>query len=204
MIFKKKKAASPPEPEATSAATEPATTTSAAPKAPPGQPSGEKPALSAEERSKRVATAKKLAASFGEMVTLLMRSSADRERPLKDLKWMVIPALKAGQFAIAEAHSKETGAMTPIGAVLWALVSKDVDERLTASPDQLIPLKPEDWRSGDIPWIIATIGDPKAVGGLLQPLAKTVFKDRPPKMRVKDKDGKATIAQPQIPDAPAA
>ena len=94
--------------------------------------------------------------------------------------------------------------MTPIGGILWAFVSKDVDERLTASPDQLVPLKPENWRSGDIPWIIATIGDPKAVGGLLQPLAKTVFKDRAPKMRVRGVDGKATIAQPKIPDARAA
>ena len=117
---------------------------------------------------------------------------------------MVIPALKAGQFAIAEAHSKETGALTPIGAVVWAFVSKDVDERLAASPDQLVPLRPEDWRSGDIPWIIATIGEPKIVGGLLQPLAKTVFKDRAPKMRVRGADGKAIIAQPALAAAAAA
>ncbi len=200
----KKKPPSPPEPaSATSGTADPVTTTPPAPEAAPVEAKSEKPALSAEERTKRVATAKKIAASFGEIVTLLLRSSADRQRPLQDLEWMVIPALKAGQFAIAEAHAKETGAVTPIGAVLWAFVSKDVDERLAASPDRLVPLRPEDWRSGDIPWIIAAIGDPKIVRGLLQPLAKTVFKDRPPKMRMRGADGKAIIAQTERAAAPA-
>jgi cytolysin-activating lysine-acyltransferase len=203
-MFFKKKPPSPPEPAAATSGTADLQTTTPPPtEAAPVEPNGEKPALSAEERTKRVATAKKLAAAFGEMVTLLMRSSTDRQRPLQDLEWMVIPALKAGQFAIAEAHSKETGAVTPIGAVVWAFVSKDVDERLAASPDRLVPLRPEDWRSGDIPWIIVAIGEPKIVGGLLQPLAKTVFKGRPPKMRVRGADGKTVIAQPELAAAPA-
>ncbi len=193
----------PPPPMATSGTADLQTTTPPATEAAPGEAKSKKPALSAEERTKRVTTAKKIVASFGEIVTLLLRSSADRQRPLQDLEWMVIPALKAGQFAIAEAHAKDTGAMTPIGAVLWAFVSKDVDERLAASPDRLEPLRPEDWRSGDIPWIIAAIGEPKIVGGLLQPLAKTVFKGRPPKMRVRGADGKTVIAQPELAAAPA-
>jgi cytolysin-activating lysine-acyltransferase len=134
------------------------------------------------EVRQRAAKTKQLQACLGQIVMLLLRSSADRQRPLHDLEHSVIPALNAGQFVIAEAQNKETGAVQPIGAVLWAFVSSDVDGRL-ASPDQSAPLKPEEWRSGDIPWIMGAIGEPKVVDGMLQQLTKSIFKDRPPKMR---------------------
>lgn len=152
-----------------------------------------------EEGRQRAVKAKQVQACFGQIVTLLLRSSADRQRPLQDLEWMVIPALNAGQFAIAEAQAKERGVPLPVGAVLWALVSADLDARLTESPDQPVTLRPEDWHSGDIPWIMATIGDPKVVGGLLQQLSKTVFKARSPKIRVRTADGTATITHLQPP-----
>ena len=71
---------------ATLGTTDPVTTTPPAPEAAPAEAKSKKPALSAEERTKRIATAKKIAASFGEIVTLLLRSSADRQRPLQDLE----------------------------------------------------------------------------------------------------------------------
>ncbi len=112
-------------------------------------------------------------------MTLLMWSTADRQRPIQDLEWMVAPALMSGQFAVADAQSKDTGMVTPVATVLWAMVSEEVDQRLSQTVDKLAQLKPADWRSGDIPWIVSAIGEPNVVGGLLQQLTKTVFKDRP-------------------------
>ena len=162
--------------------------------------------LSAEQIAdirQRTAKSKQVQACFGQIITLLLRSPADRQRPLQDLEWLVIPAVNAGQVAVAEAHAKDMGSVMPIGAILWALVSKDVDSRLAASPDQPVTLKPEDWRSGDIPWIMAAMGEPKIIQGLLQQVSKTVFKDRTPKMRVRGADGKGSIAHLQFPTQPS-
>ena len=58
--------------------------------------------------------AKHIAASFGQIVTLLMRSPADKAITLQDLEWMVVPAIMTGQFAVADAQSKETGVVMPV------------------------------------------------------------------------------------------
>jgi cytolysin-activating lysine-acyltransferase len=163
----------------------------------PAQPpaAGAAAPIGAEELRRRAALAKQVSSSFGDIVTLLMRSDTERGRTIGDLEWMVIPALQTGQFAVAEAQSKDTGIVAPMGAVLWAMVSETIDRRLSASPDQPLKLEPADWRSGQIPWIIAAFGEPKVVGGLLQQLAKTVFTAEPAKLRARGEDGKPCIAR---------
>jgi hemolysin-activating ACP:hemolysin acyltransferase len=151
--------------------------------------------LSAEEIKKRGLMAKQVAASFGEIVTLMMRSSTDRALSLQDLEWMVVPALQTGQFAVAEAQSKETGAVMPVGAVLWAFVSAEIDQKLSSATDQPIRLQPADWRSGPNPWIVMAIGDSKVLGGLLQQLGRTVFAKQAPKMRTRGTDGNVVVGR---------
>ena len=166
------------------------------------QTGGEAPKLSEEEAKKRAVAAKQIAAGFGELVTLLMRSPADKHHTLGDLEWLVVPALVHRQYALAEAQSKETGAVSPVGGVLWAFVSEDVCKRLSdlSAP---VRLKPNEWRSGDIPWIILATGDMRILAGLIQQLTKTVFKDRQPKMRVRGKDGKVSVGHLEIKDKSA-
>ena len=132
-----------------------------------------------------------LAAAFGEIVLLLLRSPRNNYS-VADLGWLVAPAVGHGQFALAEARSEETGAVRPVGAVLWAMVSDDVDKRLS---DVTVPLrlKPDEWRSGDIPWIVVATGGMKVVEGLIQQLSKTVFKGKPPKTRIRGTDGKISV-----------
>lgn len=77
-------------------------------------------------------------------MTLLLWSPADRQRPTQDLEWMVAPALMSGQFAVADAQSKDTGMVTPAATVLWAMVSEEVDQRLSQTVDKLAQLKPAD------------------------------------------------------------
>jgi hemolysin-activating ACP:hemolysin acyltransferase len=155
-------------------------------------------ALSKDELRRRATIAKQLSSGFGEIVTLLMRSEAERQRSLADLEWMVVPALMAGQFAIAEAQSKETGAVAPMAAVLWAMVSEDVDRRLSAELDKPIRLQASEWRSGNIPWIVAALGEPNTTGQLLGQLSKNVFKDRPAKLRTRGPDGRAFIGRLEV------
>jgi hemolysin-activating ACP:hemolysin acyltransferase len=175
----------------------------AAPAAPQPAASNAAPAngaaapLDPEQAKRNLAAAKQAAAAFGEIVTLLVRSSSEKHHSLADLEWMVIPAVARGQFALAEAMSKETGAVAPVGAVLWAFVSEDVDRRLSdlSAPARLTPVE---WRSGDIPWVILMTGDTKVLGGLLQQMAKTVFKDKAPKMRFRSNDGKVSIGHLEV------
>lgn len=175
---------------------------SAAAPAPAAAPAA---ALDPEEAKKRAAASKRMAASFGEIVLLMAQSPAEQHYALRDLDWLVAPAVRLGQFALAEAQSKTNGLVVPVGAVLWALVSAEVDQRLTSQATGPIRLQPAEWRSGDIPWIIHTVGEPKILGGLMEQLTKTVFKDRAPKMRIRGEDGKAKVGEIHIKEkAPAA
>lgn len=180
----------------TSAASKPETDTRAA---------GQAPAvLDAEEAKKRAVASKRMAASFGEIALLMSRSPAEQHYALRDLDWLVAPAVSLGQFALAEAQSKSNGLVVPVGAVLWALVSPEVDQRLSAQETGPIRLAPSEWRSGDIPWVIHTIGEPKILGGLMEQLTKTVFKDRAPKMRIRGQDGKAKVGEIHVKQKDAA
>ena len=158
------------------------------------------PTLDAADAKKRAAAAKRVAASFGEIVTLLMRSRVHKHLTLTDLEWLVVPALTTGQLAIADAQSKDTGHVTPAAAVLWALVSPEVDRRLFKQGDQ-VQLKAKEWQSGDIPWIMMALGDRTITGNLLKRVTKTIFKGRSPKMRTRGPDGKIVVRQFDLPKA---
>lgn len=179
----------------------------AAPAAPaaatPEAAAGAATPLSAEEAKKRAAAAKHIAAAFGEFVTLLMRSPSDKHHTLGDLEWLMVPALLHRQFALAEAQSKETGVVSPVGGVLWAFVSEDVDRRLS-DPSNPMRLKPNEWRSGDIPWIILATGDTRVLAGLIQQVTNNVFKERKPKMRVRGRDGKLSVGHLEVKEKDAA
>jgi len=177
----------------------PAQTTAPAPKSDAAHSAAaaatEAPVLDAEEAKKRAAASKRMAASFGEIALLMSQSPAEQHYALRDLDWLVAPAVRLGQFALAEAQSKTNGLVVPVGAILWAVVSSEVDQRLSNQMTGPIRLAPNEWRSGDIPWIIHTVGEPKILGGLMEQLTKTVFKERAPKMRVRGNDGKAKVGE---------
>lgn len=90
--------------------------------------------------------------AFTQVVSLMMRSPFHGRHTLADLEWLFLPALRNDQFKIAEAKSGSIN--VPAGFVLWASVSPDVDKRLMESLDAPARLGPEEWKSGDIPWII--------------------------------------------------
>lgn len=192
MFFGSKKPNPVPEKKAAEPAPAPAVAA-----APPKGASGasQAPELPVEEARRRAGLAKAAAAAFGEFVTLLMHAPSEKNRPLSDLEWMILPAIVTGQYVLADAQSKQTGAVLPVAGVIWALVSPEIDALLTNQADTAPKLRPQDWKSGNIPWIIMALGDQKVLGGLMQNLAKTVFKDKAAKVRARGKDGKIVIGR---------
>lgn len=149
--------------------------------------------LPPEELKKRAAASKQLMAAFGEIVSVIMRAGAWRQRPIADLEGMILPALVSGQFSLAEAQSKSHGAVAPVALVLWARVSPHVDQRLSAAPDAPISLAPAEWTSGDQIWIVEAIGEPAILQPMLQRLTQKEWAGKPVKLRAKGQDGKMHV-----------
>jgi hemolysin-activating ACP:hemolysin acyltransferase len=140
--------------------------------------------------AQRTATVRQVDLALGQIVSVLMRSPQHKHYSLADLEWLVLPAVMSGQFRIAQAQ--QAGVAAPVGVVLWASVSADADKRLS---DLSVPgrLRPNEWRSGDIPWLMELVCDAGVQQALLNDLGETTFKGRPIKMRVRDADGKMQI-----------
>ncbi|MCB1520363.1 MAG: toxin-activating lysine-acyltransferase [Hyphomicrobiaceae bacterium] len=158
----------------------------------PSQMAGQPPTLS-DEAKRNLIKSKMIGATFGGIVMLLMRSPEFRGLRLADLEWLVLPALTRQQFAILESHEAKLQATAPVAAVLWAMVSPDVDKRLSTNLTEPMKLSLEEWSSGDIPWIIAAAGEKQALGLLLRELTSKKLAAVSPKIRVKDANGRVAI-----------
>lgn len=137
--------------------------------------------------------AKMLAAGFGEIVSILMRSPHYRHYSLTDLEWLVVPPLLANQFTLAEARTKEGGIPAPVGVALWACVSDEVDKKLADNIDRPVRLRPDEWTSGDTLWLIDAVGAPEAVKAMVERMGEAVFEGKPFKLRAREKDGKMRV-----------
>lgn len=136
------------------------------------------------------------AQSFSDIVTILMRTEPFRSRPLAELEWLVVPPLVRRQFALAHATENPKGEGNadaakgppmPVGLVMWASVSQEVDARFrndTTSP--LVTMEPDDWVSGEIPWIIVAAGLPNVLKSMMPQVAGKVFPGRGVNMRLGD------------------
>ena len=153
----------------------------------------QQPQLSEEQRRKLASASKMVAAAFGEIVSLLMRTPNYKHLMLSDLEWFVVPAVASGQFSLAEAQSKSSGITQPMGVVLWARVSPEVDQRLHEALDQPVKLKPGDWTSGDILWLIEAAGEARVIEALVKRMRETVWAGKTVKLRARGQDGKAAV-----------
>jgi cytolysin-activating lysine-acyltransferase len=154
---------------------------------------GSQQQLSADELQQRAADSKTRLALFGEIVSVLMRNQQFRGLSLADLETLVVPALISNQFFVVETQSKENGFITPIGTALWATVSAEVDQRLSTNLDQPIKLAPNEWKSGDVAWLVAAAGDARVLNPVLQKIRDTALKGSPLKLRTRDEDGRVAV-----------
>ena len=134
------------------------------------------------------------AQTFANIVAVLMRDPNFRNLRLADLEWLVLPPVMAGQFKLGHAAApQEQGILVPMAVAVWARVSAVVDKGLSENLDKHVHLRPDQWASGDILWLMAVAGDPRAVPPFLKQLAETEFKDKEVKWRSREADGKVVI-----------
>jgi hemolysin-activating ACP:hemolysin acyltransferase len=146
----------------------------------------------------------KFSATFGQLVSILMRSAQHRHSFLADLEWLVLPAIATRQFAIVDPPNAGNIMRGPVAAILFATVSAEVDRRLTNTPSSRVRLKPEEWTSGDIPWLIEAVGEPAALSVLTQKLLEQRFKSTGLKTYSRGRDGRPTVGHLRPGAAPAA
>jgi cytolysin-activating lysine-acyltransferase len=148
----------------------------------------------------------RMAQSFAQVVAVLMRDARFRTLKIADLEWLVLPPVMAGQFRLGHAGlpsgsgKARQGVAVPAALALWARVSPEVDKALSENLDKGVRLSPGAWTSGDILWLIAIGGHPRAVPAFLKQLREHEFKDRPVKMRRRMPDGARVVVdlhQPQ-------
>jgi hemolysin-activating ACP:hemolysin acyltransferase len=130
---------------------------------------------------------------FGQVISLLMRSPEYKHFSLADLEWLVVPPVRLGQCGVAEVKMQEDSFAVPVAAALWASVSIEVDRRLSTELDKPLRLRPDEWRSGDILWLISAVGEARMVPQFLKQLERTAFKGREVKLRTRGRDGKTTV-----------
>jgi len=145
-----------------------------------------------ENLAKVKASQKQIAKSFttlGELTNLLLHAENYKDYRLADLEWLILPAIGLNQFRIARAQSNQSKLSIPVAAVVWAKVSTEVDQKLSAIHSGPMRLSAQEWSSGDILWIILNAGDPRGVSTIINTLRKTDFKGNPVKIRVRDASG---------------
>ena len=162
--------------------------------APSAAATAEQPEMSPDQLRKVAEASKRLSAAFGEIVSIFMRTPAYAKVPLGELETIVVPAVATGQFTLAEGQSKTNGIVHPVGVILWARVSDELDARMAADPAQPVRLKPNEWTSGDKVWVMEAVGDPRVIDAMLKKMAETAWAGRSVKFRTRSKDGQPVIA----------
>jgi cytolysin-activating lysine-acyltransferase len=110
--------------------------------------------------------------SFGKAVMAMMMLPRYRSQTLADLQHLVLEPLIRDRIAIAYPGGEARSELADIsGLAIWANVSEEVDARIR---DQIragafpIRLKPEDWASGDINWLLDVIApNPKTAASVI-------------------------------------
>ena len=124
-------------------------------------PPSPNPQLDPEVAKKLAAVRSQVRESFGKIVMALMMTPRYRNQTLGDLQHLVLEPLIRDRVAIAYPGKTENDALADItGLAIWASVSETVDvairEQIRAGVFP-VRLKPEDWNSGDINWLLDVI-----------------------------------------------
>ena len=126
-----------------------------------GQDTSPNPQLDPEIVKKIAQVRSHVRESFGKVVMAMMMLPRYRHQSLGDLQHLVLEPLIRDRIAIAYPGKTDDAQLSDIsGVAIWASVSPDVDtvirEQIKAGTFP-IKLKPEDWVSGEINWLIDVI-----------------------------------------------
>ena len=139
------------------------------------------------------AASKLVAASIGDIAMVFSRSPAHKHYSLADIEWMILPAVFSAQFYVAEIAHTENGLHAPIAVATWAFVSEEVDRRIRETPGQRIRLRPDQWKCGDIAWIVDLAGNPRGIAKAVEWLRAGPFKERDAWLALPDGRGGARV-----------
>jgi len=131
----------------------------------------------------------RILSTVGQIVVLLMRSQAYQNATLGDLKPRIMPPIIAGQYSIAGKRGDADGLVVPVGGLLWARVSAEVDARLSADPTAPLKLSPVEWTGGDIIWITEAVGEAPIIKEMMGRLLGGTWKGRTVRQQLKGDRG---------------
>jgi hemolysin-activating ACP:hemolysin acyltransferase len=151
--------------------------------------------LSEDDQERLAAASSALMTSYGEIMSVLMRSPRHASQRLADLEWLVSGAILTGQYSLARIQAPGIGLAVPVGAIFWASVSGDVDRRLSANPSLPAKLEIAEWISGTNLWVVESIGDPTVIRDLLLAAADQQWGRRPAKIRARDQTGSFVVGR---------
>jgi cytolysin-activating lysine-acyltransferase len=117
--------------------------------------------------------------SFGKIAMAMMLLPRYRNQTLGDLQHLVLDPLIRDRVAMAYPGNQDDNSLADVaGMAIWASVSEEADARIR---DQIragtfpVRLKPEDWNSGDINWLLDVIApDAKTTTAVLSNFGKVV------------------------------
>ncbi len=122
--------------------------------------------------------------SFGQVVMSMMVLPRYRHQTVMDLNHMVLEPLIRDRIAMAYSSGAkaEPGQPGPdvAGMAIWASVSEEADARIR---EQIkagvfpVRLKPEDWTSGNINWLLDVLANDKKTAGAVIANFKQVVKE---------------------------
>jgi len=84
-------------------------------------------------------------ATMGDVFFLMMRSRTHANLDMRTIRRWWEPPISIGQVWVFNFDDM------PRAALSWALLNEEAQARYVSQKE---PLRPEDWRSGDIPWLI--------------------------------------------------
>lgn len=136
--------------------------------------------------SDQIERTRTLSADFGDAVMVLMKSSAWRDAPLRQLEALLIKPMGLGQAVVLRQTQKD-GRLAVLGLVLVARVSDAVHESFAAGVE--VDYADLDWRSGDRVWFVMVETSPEAAVPAVRIVCDKVFPGQEVWARVKQPDG---------------
>jgi cytolysin-activating lysine-acyltransferase len=121
---------------------------------------------------------------LGEIVWLMSQSPIHKQFYISDLEWFVMTPVLLQQFRIFYAQDR------PVGALLWAFASDEVEARLAQGVTRL---RPQDWKSGDKLWVVEAIAPFGGPEEMIKDLKANVFATREVRYVAMTTEGKKEV-----------
>jgi len=148
--------------------------------------SDEKLSAEGEDPQKMMARATAEAnAAFGTLISLMLQSEMHQFLFLQDLKWAVVPPLLQRQFRLFRVRG------IPVGYLIWASVSEEVEQRLETGQ---MKLQPNEWGSGDRLWVMDILLPPQLPEAMLPMITEGFDDPSGVKILVTGEDGNLTTS----------